>query len=382
MATFSSGVKCFRSFLIRSLRYLNGRTLSPFPTEAGQEYLQSVRYKLQKRIRRQKSTGFEIYTSVLKQLWRFLDEEPSLAALQAELAHRYPNTDSVADAIIKGGLEGAARSNLIDEPLNNEVEWAAVSMGVLKRFSEVSDGRTVTKLVPQQSATAYSDYLEAFSEFYLVPFYEYLDERLDDPQFVLGRLIRFKHLCEWFWRDELYGKWEHAPARKGEKTLAMRLYEFLFTEGVNIHIEPWSASGEADMVSSQEGPERLIADAKVFKPGESKKYILQGFRQVYDYCADHNSAIGYLIIFNTSANQLRFGVAGSAAPLPRVVLNHKTIFFVVIDLYPHAETASKRPQPDVVDISEDEILGEVRSSEKPESKNTIEVSADPIPPTS
>jgi hypothetical protein len=32
MATFSSGVKCFRSFLIRSLRYLNGRTLSPFPT--------------------------------------------------------------------------------------------------------------------------------------------------------------------------------------------------------------------------------------------------------------------------------------------------------------------------------------------------------------
>jgi hypothetical protein len=39
MATFSYGVKCFRSFLIRSLRYLNGRTLSPFPTEAGQFHL-------------------------------------------------------------------------------------------------------------------------------------------------------------------------------------------------------------------------------------------------------------------------------------------------------------------------------------------------------
>src|SRR5438132_9747276 len=37
MATFSSGVKCFRSFLIRSLRYLNGGTLSPVPTEAGQQ---------------------------------------------------------------------------------------------------------------------------------------------------------------------------------------------------------------------------------------------------------------------------------------------------------------------------------------------------------
>jgi hypothetical protein len=345
------------------------------------EYLQSVRYKLQKRIRRQKTAGFEIYTSFLTQLLRFLDTEPPLVASQAELADRFPNADSVAEAIIKSGLEAAARSKIIDAPLENEIEWAAVSMGVVRRFSQVSDSRTVTKLVPQQSSTKYNDYLEAFSDLYLTPFYEYLDERLDDPQFVLGRLVRFKHLCEWFWRDELYRKWEQAPARKGEKTLAMRLYEFLFTEGVNIHIEPWSASGEADMVSSQEGPERLIADAKVFKPGESKKYILQGFRQIYDYCADYNAAIGYLIIFNTSDKQLRFGVSGSAAPLPRVVLNHKTIFFVVIDLYPHAETASQRPQPDVVDISEDEILGEVRSSEKPESKEAGAVSGDPIPPT-
>ena len=82
----------------------------------------------------------------------------------------------------------------------------------------------------------------------------------------------------------------------------------------------------------------------------------------------------------TSAKQLRFGVSGSAAPLPRVVLNHKTIFFVVIDLYPHAETASQRPQAEVVDISENEILGVVQSGEKAESNNTVEVSADLNPP--
>jgi hypothetical protein len=63
------------------------------------------------------------------------------------------------------------------------------------------------------------------------------------------------------------------------------------------------------------------------------------------------------------------------------VLNHKTIFFVVIDLYPHEETASQRPQPDVVEISEDEILGEVRSGEKPESKDAAAASNHPTPPT-
>ena len=326
------------------------------------EYLQSVRYKLQKRIRRQKSTSFETYCFVLKQLWQFLDTEPVLKASQTELAGRYPDADSVAETIVKEGLEGANRKKLLESPLTNEVEWAAVSMGVLKRFCGL-DSRTVNQFVPRQSSSKFDDYLSVFSDWYLTPFYEYLDERLDDPQFVLGRLIRFKHLAEWFWREELFTTWQQAPARKGEKTLAMKLYEFLFIEGLNVHIEPWSASGEADMVNSQEGPERLIADAKVFKSGESRKYILQGFRQIYDYCADYNAAIGYLIIFNTSDKQLRFGVSGGASPLPHVVLNHKTIFFLVINIHPQEQTASQRPQPDVVDISEDEILGEVRSSE-------------------
>ncbi len=80
--------------------------------------------------------------------------------------------------------------------------------------------------------------------------------------------------------------------------------------------------------------------------------------------------MGYLIIFNTSNKQLRFAVAGSAAPLPRGVLNHKTIFFLVIDLYPHEKTASKRPQPDVVEITEDEILG-VAQSHAREMTNTV-----------
>jgi hypothetical protein len=345
------------------------------------EYLQSVRYKLQKRIRRQKTTAYQTYTFVLRQLFQFLDGDSSLVALQAELASRYPNADSVAEAIVKEGLERTNPKSLVDGPLGNELEWAAVSMGVLRRFSQIPNSTTVRMLVPPQSASGVSDYLSAFSDWYLTPFYEYLDEKLDDPQFVLGRLIRFKHLAEWFRRAELYRVWEQAPPRQGEKTLAMTLYEFLFTEGLNLHIEPWSASGEADMVSSQEGTERLIADAKVFKPGESKKYILQGFRQIYDYCADYNAAIGYLIIFNTSAKQLRFGVSGSAAPLPRVVVNHKTVFFVVIDLYPHAETASQRSQPDIVDISEDEILGEVRLSRKSQPTGAP-VPSDPTPPTS
>ena len=55
-------------------------------------------------------------------------------------------------------------------------------MGVLRRFAG-ADSRTVSKFIPQQSSNSYNNYLESFTEFYLIPFYEYLDERLDDPQF-------------------------------------------------------------------------------------------------------------------------------------------------------------------------------------------------------
>ena len=109
------------------------------------EYLQSLRYKLQKRIRRAKKTGFEMYISVLQQLWQFLDSEPAFVALQTELAARCPNAESVADAIIKGGLENAARQNLLDGPLSNEVDWAAVSMRVLRKFAEFDDSRVANR---------------------------------------------------------------------------------------------------------------------------------------------------------------------------------------------------------------------------------------------
>jgi hypothetical protein len=326
------------------------------------EYLQSLRYKLQKRIRRQKATGFDTYIFVLRQLWGFLDAEPAFVAIQAELHQRWPTADSIAETIVKEGLQAADQKDLLVGPLADEHEWTAVSLGVLRRFARLDDYQTIKRFVLDQSSTKYDDYFSAFSQFYLDPFYEYIDERLDDPQFVLGQLIRFKHLCEWFWRDTLYKAWE--SAKLGEKVLAMRLYEFLFTEGIHIHIEPLSASGEADMVSSQEGNDRLIADAKVFNPNKRKdaKYIIQGFRQVYQYTTDYNAAIGYLLIFNTSDKQLRLVVSGSADPLPRVVLNHKTICFLVIDLYPHETSASKRPQAEIAEITEAEILGAIKEA--------------------
>jgi len=82
MATFSSGVKCFRSFLIRSLRYLNGRTLSPFPAEAGHsQQLALIAVGLQQL--KSNSTGR------LKQIDKLSDETTRLASEVQALSHQF-----------------------------------------------------------------------------------------------------------------------------------------------------------------------------------------------------------------------------------------------------------------------------------------------------
>jgi hypothetical protein len=327
------------------------------------EYLQSVRYKLQKRVRRVRSSGWQQYIISLRQFWTFFASDPALAAIAEELHALYPNASTIFSKIVEG-LQGGSF-----EYSDDEGEWAAVAYMTLRKFAEDGDPRAARKYVPTQSgvtSATFDDYLTAFNAFYLDPFYDYVDERLDDPRFILSQLIRFKHLCEWFWRADLFAKWSENTVT-GEDTLTKKLHEFLFTEGIQVYAEPKSASGRADIVGSQAGPEPLVSDSKVFNPDKSKGagYIAQGFRQVYQYTVDHNESIGYLVIFNTSNKQLQFAVSTAAEPLPRVVVNYKTIFFLVIDIYPHETTASKRPQPEIIEITEAQIVGAATESKTP-----------------
>jgi hypothetical protein len=314
------------------------------------EYLQSLREKLQKRIRRVKSSKWEQYTAALQQLWSFFDSEPTLVAVAQELEARFPGGANIANEI-----EKLATQNKFPM-IGIEGDWAAASYRIMRKFAN-EDPRNVRKFIPMQSSTSFDANLNAFSSYYVEPFHDYVDERLDDPRFVLAQLIRFKHLCEWFWRSNLFSGWD-ADQSRGERFLGLKLYEFLFAEGIHIQIEPWSISGEVDLIGSQEGPDRLLADVKIFNQDKNKggSYIVQGFRQVYQYAADYNQPIAYLIIFNTCNKHLRIATSGRPDLIPQVVVNHKTVYFLVIDLYPHETSASKRPQTEAVEITEDQIV--------------------------
>jgi hypothetical protein len=198
--------------------------------------------------------------------------------------------------------------------------------------------------------------VEVFYEQIVEPLYDYLDERIDDTGAILALLNRYQRRSEWFRRDLLYQRWSNDTAR-GEKILALDLYEYLYDNQIEFHLEPSSLSGEVDLIGAQTGTEPLLADAKLFNPhANGLTYLKSGFHQIYTYCRDHNQPCGYLVIFNLSPDNLRILTKEQSQSVSYVIHNNKTIFFVVINLYPHDLSASKRGVMKCHELNEQDLF--------------------------
>ncbi|MCC7337864.1 MAG: hypothetical protein IT422_22480 [Pirellulaceae bacterium] len=226
-----------------------------------------------------------------------------------------------------------------------------------------------------RGTSKHDDALEYFKDIFLEPLYEYLDEQLDDQRAILALIRRYKHKCEWFQREKLLAVYDEEKQRtsiagrksRGEKQLALNLYEYLHDQGLDFSIEPSSYSGEADLICAQNSDDPLVADVKIFDPsaGKNKAYVISGFHQVYQYTLDYNEPFGYLVIFKTCQEGLAITSSQQEQSTQFVTWNGKTIFFVVIDLYAHEKSASQRGKHKSYVISEDEFVTQQVETEEP-----------------
>jgi hypothetical protein len=300
-----------------------------------------MRLKLRTRYGRLRAAADLVaFFALAKQFFVFFDSEVVLRSLGQELLAAYPEANSEVDQIEGRPLYGLT-----------EVAAAAIGYLVFRRYSEKNHHLEFSK---------FSFELDEFRDAYLQPFFDYLDERLDDGDFVLSTLIRFKHSCEWFRRDELNQVF-HSETQAGEKNLAWKMYEYLYEQGIEFSIEPTSASGEVDMVSAQNSSHPLIADAKIFIPesGRGVAYLAKGLHQLYRYTCDFNMSVGYLVVFCNTEKRLAFAPELISDDLPRWVHNDKTLFIVVVDLFIHSKPASQRAIPVAVTITPDDLLREL-----------------------
>jgi hypothetical protein len=317
--------------------------------------LQDLRYKLQKRIARLETVPSDGLGNELIRFFDFFDSNATLRACAASLRQHFPAIETEID-------EARSKQQMIEGA--TEAESAAIGQIVLRRLARPDDGHFHFSEYVNFTGSI-SVMLDRFRDAFLAPFYEYIDEHIEDRNVVLAELIRFKHLAEWFRAKDLWEHWK-SDTRSGERRLAFSVYEFLYEQGIDFHIEPASASGEADMVSAQGSSTPLVADVKIFDPdsGRAASYIKRGIHQVFHYLQDFHQPMGYLVVFKGTPKQLELQTSGNATiEVPFLTVADKSIFLIQIDIYPHEESASKRPIPDREVISEDEVRSEIQTND-------------------
>jgi hypothetical protein len=180
---------------------------------------------------------------------------------------------------------------------------------------------------------------------------QYLDERLDEQQAILGLLIRYKKRCEWFNRRELLKTAQGELARTGdekrraevEKVLKEDLYRYLHDQGMEFTIEPQSDRGEIDLILDQIGGDRKYLEGKVFdNQNRDTNYIIKGFGQLLHYLRQYNVAKGYLLIYKTCERQLVIEGADQLGIVPYVHCEGKDIFILVVDVCNYEKSVSQR----------------------------------------
>jgi len=317
-------------------------------------FIQNLRYKLQKRVRRLKSVDYNIYHVSLKQFLGYINSNNVFLGILADLEKRCPEVEKNAEEVYNRNAIA-----VYDDELSN----AALSYFILKKCAEDDISKMVEVSIGRKYSheTKYDDCIDYFNKLFLEPFYEYLDEQLDDQKAMLSILKRYKHKCEWFQKNYLYGLKEREP-RRWEKNLALHLYEYLYDQGIDFSIEPNIIIGEPDLVAAQNTNDPLIADAKIFD-GEDrdKHYIAKGFNQVYQYTLQYNEPFGYMLIYKVCLEDLNFALINQAQFVPFIIHNNKTIFIVTIEIFPHEKSASQRGKLKSYQITEDYLVNHLVS---------------------
>ena len=319
------------------------------------KYIQSIRYKLQKRVRRLNSASHQLFSSNLRSFFAFFEASPILCGIRDELLAAIPRETLDKDIAL-------LLSDRQEVPVGEtEAHEAALGYRLLKHCTD-TPAYEPWRAGWRYDAENVNDAMDKLRTVFLEPFYEYVDEHIDDQQAILYFLRKYKHRCEWFHRDRLRGLASDETG-KAESSLAFDLYEYVHDQGINFSIEPKSASGRPDLITEQVGDDKVVADAKVFWPERSKdrSYMVKGFNQVYTYLRDYNEPFGYLVIYKMCEDDLKFMVPSTTSVFPSLSHNNKTVFFIVVDICEYEGTASKRGQLKVHEITGDDLIQAVEA---------------------
>jgi hypothetical protein len=218
-----------------------------------EDQLSRLRNRLDRWRERLLTAETAFFVPKLRRLWHFLLNEPLLSPILEDLARNQTAAATADHAFAHANLDEASYikglgylHERINELITSDSLAAFTYNLLLGAFRKHWDLWKVNHRtwVGYKGSTVGG--YEVFKAEVLVPFFDYLDDRLDEQQALLGLLVRYKHRSEWFNRQALLTTAQNEEARKGidkkraevEKVLKEDLYRYPHDQGIDFTIEP------------------------------------------------------------------------------------------------------------------------------------------------
>jgi len=192
----------------------------------------------------------------------------------------------------------------------------------------------------------------------------YVLDQLEESNFVLYLLEKYKSRTELFMHKDLIKKYKEADSNY-EQILDDDLRLYLFDQGIEHPFStPKTSSGRTDIVGLLDTSTPLILEIKVYDHEKTykKNRIISGFSQVVKYSNDYNKNSAYLIIFNVENIEIQISTSKENNMFPPVVhFNNKSFYIIIINLN-FDISASKLGKLQVETITEEELIESVKVS--------------------
>lgn len=322
-------------------------------------YTHRLRSNLQEWRNRLYKSNFENFNSNLSLFRKRLDETPILKSILANAVTEHP-----LELEVFTSQDGEVDLN--EEPYNTTNEGRLAALLYQRLNYWFSSGYHYSNLLGY-SNTSFSERLGRFLETEVEPIITYLQDSLEEVNFTLYLLEKYKARTEWFTRQSLFTKYQSAT--KGyEDIFEDDLRLFLFDQGIDYPFStPKSASGRADIIGNLDTNDPLVLEIKIYDSTKSyrKNRIIDGFAQIVKYANDYNKSVGYLVVFNLDNIEIKIisnaSAKGEAFP-NRIVFNDKVYFLVFVNLNTD-QTASKQGRMKVEQITEAELFEQIDTDE-------------------
>lgn len=330
--------------------------------------VQRTRYILKSRFRRAQTCPINLLPATVAQVMAWLENHPIMVSILTRLR----TVETNATIKVEDVLKSVRNQSFESEQRTYDALTPEAHAAICLRFVEgVAALQGFNQYQTEAGLFGFAQYLlgeetykldasvEVVRDVALDGLCEYLDEQLDTDSALYAVMLKYKQHSEWFYRNRLVSYAEEGlEGKTGERALAIDLYDYILSQGLDFNIEQASASGEVDLLLSNSDGRRLVVDAKYIKAGATRSSIVRkladGFHQVARYCNDYAEPSGFLVIFIAAHNRLAPELQQRDG-LDYIEIGGRTIYYLPIYIG-EEPSASKSGKADEVTISKAELI--------------------------